>query len=316
MAIIKFASGKNTTYAGMKKAIDYILSEKKTDVMLSYGKDCDPDHAYFQFIQTKMDYHKEDGRQFKHLIQSFADYEDITPKMAHQVGKELLNHKMFEGYQVVMATHKDKDHIHNHYIINTVNLETGKKWDQSKNDLYELRSFNDDLCRKYHLIVVPANEQKQISDGEYRNTKKSTSWKHELWLLVNECMKYADSRQEFINKMNRLGYQVAWTDERKYITFTTPDGKKCRNRKLYPPENYTKENLEQTFEINRRYQKKEELTNGFELLMQAVNLLQAQQDQIGKTYPLSKLEGQALRDYIRELEKGRGLAIDEHTYEN
>lgn len=313
MAVIKFAAGKNNTYAGMKKAIDYILNEKKTDILLTYGKDCCPDTAYHEFIQTKIDFHKEDGRQFKHLIQSFAGYETISPEQAHQVGIELLNCKLFDGFQVVMATHKDKNHLHNHFIINSINTQTGKKWDQSKEQLYELREYNDHQCRKHNLVIIPDSRRgKSVTDGEYRNTVKGTSWKHELWLAVNECMKCSTSRKDFIANMNCLGYQVNWKDERKYITFTTPDGKKCRNNKLYPPENYTKEKLEKTFELNCRYQSPDLLKENMELLKQAVFLLGNidQYDIKQKNYPLSQMEGQALREYIKELEKGDGIRFE------
>lgn len=312
MAIIKFAKGKNNTYAGMKKAIEYILNEKKTDVILTYGKDCCPDMAYHEFVQTKMDFNKEDGRQFKHLIQSFADYESITPEQAHQVGREFLNCKLFEGFQVVMATHKDKNHLHNHLVINTVNAETGKKWDQSKEQLYEFRDYSDRICREHGLIIIPQTHAKQITDGEYRNRQTETSWKHELWLTVNECVKCSDSRESFILNMETLGYQINWSDERRYITFTTPDGKKCRNNKLYPSENFTKEKLEKTFEQNRRYQDKEILTENMELLKQAVFLLGSisQNDDSRSRYPLSRLEGQALKNYVKELEKGRGIDME------
>lgn len=259
-------------------------------------------------LQTKIDCHKESGTQYKHLIQSFADYDNITPEIAYNIGKKFMTHPKFDGFQVLMAVHKDRQHIHIHYCINSVSDDTGKKWNQTKQDLYRLREYSDELCRGNNLVVIPDNHSgKSVSDGEYRNTIKGKSWKHELWLAVNECMKYSTCREDFIANLQRIGYQVSWKDDRKYITFTTPDGKKCRNNKLYPPEKYTKETMEQIFALNQRYSIHDQMKGNFELLIGAIFLLSQNEDDTLRKYPLSHLEGEALLEYAVEQTKGKGI---------
>ncbi len=259
-------------------------------------------------IQTKIDFHKEDGIQYKHLIQSFADYDKIIPEVAYKIGKDFLRHPMFDGFQMLMAVHRDKEHLHIHYVINSVNSDTGRKWNQTKQDLYRLRDYSDKLCRENNLVVIPATKNGNVlADGEYRNRLKGTSWKHELWLAVNNTLKFATGKDDFIKKMKSLGYGVSWTDSRKYITFITEDGKKCRNNKLYPPENFTKEEMERTFLLNSRYNANNKNdTEEYELLIRAVIFLLENGDDNEKRYPLSHLEGKALNEYYEEKKKGLG----------
>lgn len=125
-------------------------------------------------------------------------------------------------------------------------------------------------------------------------------------------MKSATDKNEFISYMNKFGYGVDWRDERKYITFTTPEGKKCRNRKLYPPERFTKENLLKTFEMNKQYQDKKLLNERMELIFNVIRLLPSDMNSGSRNYPLSRLEGEALSDKLVELKKGKGLEWENH----
>jgi hypothetical protein len=305
--VIKFASGKNHNPDALKRVIEYITRQEKTNICLTYGKDVNPESAYHEMPQSKIDFHKEDGIQYKHLIQSFADYDEITPETAYQIGTDFLRHPMFDGFQVLMAVHRDKEHLHIHYVINSVNSDTGRKWNQTKQDLYRLRDYSDTLCRQHNLVVIPATEKgKSLSDGEYRSVMKGASWKKELWLVVSHCIEHSVSRKDFIAKMNKIHYQVSWSDTRKYVTFTTPDGKKCRNNKLYPPEAFTKEAMEHTFTLNNRYENKKDLDDTFELLLQAAFLLSENEEKADAIYPLSQLEGEARNEAYEEQRKGCG----------
>ena len=301
MATIEFINRKNKTYQAMKRVIRYIARPDKTTDDLIYAVKCYKETAYDDFVQVKQMFEKETGRQYIHFVQSFSPKENITPELANEIAKRLISHPIFDGFQILMATHTDTPHIHTHFIINTVNNDTGIKWHKSKEDLQALKDFSDELCREYGLTVIN-NEKKNKGhkkSGEYRSEEKGTSWKYELYLAVTECMKTAISREDFIKKMNTLGYEVLWEENRKYITFITPEGKKCRNRKLYPPERFTKENLEKTFERNRIAMSQRERKEKWDFFVNALYLLTSSPSKDNNhKYPITALEGEALKEYM------------------
>lgn len=302
MATIEFINRKNKTYKALSRVINYILRPDKTNDNLIFGVNCDKDTAYKDFVQVKQLYEKETGRQYIHFVQSFSPKENITPELANEIAKRMISHSIFEGFQILLATHTDTPHIHTHFVINTVNAETGVKWHKSKEDLQTLKDYSDELCREYGLTVIDNDTKTKghKKSGEYRSEEKGTSWKYELYLAVTESMKTAISREDFIKKMNTLGYDVLWDDNHKYITFTTPEGKKCRNRKLYPPERFTKENMEKTFERNRSYIDQKQREAKWDLFLNALNLLKSnpQNNHDTNKYPITALEGEALKEYI------------------
>lgn len=313
MAVIDFINAENKTYQGMKRVLSYILNPKKTEPYLIAGSNCDPENAYHEFVLTKRHFQKETGRQFIHFVQSFAPYEKATPEMINEIAGKLLEHEMFKGFQVVYVTHTDKEHLHTHFIINTVNAETGLKWKQSRVQLQIMKDYSDEICRDHGLLVVDGEKGKYKNRGEYRSGAKGRSWKYELYLAVKACMKHSTGKEMFIENMQKLGYGVNWTDERKYITFITPEGKKCRNRKLYPPEQFSKENLLRTFEMNKKYQDEKVLGERMELLLTSLMLLSEKQDVKSPEYPLTSLEGQALKEKLIEKQKGEGLDWDKEN---
>jgi hypothetical protein len=157
-----------------------------------------------------------------------------------------------------MATHKDKNHLHNHFAINSVNSETGYKWEQKACDLYALKKYSNKLCVEYGLsrINLGSNKKKQ-SYGEWRNRKHNSSWKQQLERDIRICLNNCVSREDFFHAMQERGYKVTWEHNRKYVTFTTPDGKKCRNSKLSSPEYFSKENMQGI--LDRNYRKNSKL---------------------------------------------------------
>ena len=313
MAVIDVINAENKTYKGMKRAINYILNPTKTSAELVSGHNCDSENAYFEFVANKEHYHKETGRQFIHFVQSFAPYENVTPELVREIGNMLLETEFFKGFQVVSATHTDKDHLHTHFIIGTVNKDTGLKWNQGRETLQQIKDYSDKLCRENGLQIVDGLKGSNRKRGQYRSETKGQSWKHELYLTVNECMRNSTNKDQFISNLNSLGYDVEWTDERKYITFTNPEGKKCRNRKLYPPERFTKENLLKTFELNQRYQDKTVLGERMEVLKAFISNFESGKidGSAGTNYPLSEMEGLAMNEKIIENKKGRGLDWNE-----
>ena len=320
MATIEFINRKNKTYQAMNRVINYIMRPDKTRDDLTYAELCKTETAYRDFIQVKQLFEKETGRQYIHFVQSFSPEENITPERANEIARKLITHPIFDGFQIVIATHIDTPHIHTHFIVNTVNADTGYKWHKSKKDLQALKDFSDELCREYGLSIID-NQNKNKghkSGGEYRTEERGESWKYELFLAVTECMKTSVSRDGFIKKMNTLSYQVLWEENRKYITFITPEGKKCRNRKLYPPERFTKENMEKVFEKNRMYMDKRERKEKWDLFVNVLSLLTSNpKKNFNPKLPLTSLEGEALKEYmlLHENEGEIDWKSDEYNFE-
>ncbi len=358
MAILKFINGRNQKKVGLTRVIDYITDENKIELLsvgdgdmenllidqliesnkgnvainyitkdekttlnLISGINCSPITAFDEMMITKRMFNKQSGRQFIHFTHSYSDKEKIDPLLAHEISLKLLEHPRFNNYQIIAATHVDKDHIHTHFVLNTVNIETGEKWRQSKKELEELKELSNKLCIEYglkHSIVEP---KKTISNnktlGEYKAKEEGRSWKYELWLTVNECAKISRSKGEFIQNMNNFGYQVRWVDTRKDITFTLPNGRKCNNDKLHPPENFTKEALVKRFELNNQFIEKKE-TNRVErqiedrknLILETIRSFSDNPDEGYKDFPLTYLEGEALKEKMVEQAKGQGLDWD------
>jgi len=146
-----------------------------------------------------------------------------------------------------MATHEDKDHIHTHFVINTVNFNSGKKIQFSKQDLKKIKEISNELCKEYGLSVTrEKSEVEDIKISEYKARLKGKSWKEQLTQSIDYAMQNSNSKFEYFKTMNKLGYKVTWTKERKHITYTTPNGYKCRDKKLHD-EKYLKENMEAYF---------------------------------------------------------------------
>ncbi|OZV13521.1 hypothetical protein CIW83_02950 [Tissierella sp. P1] len=310
---------------GNDKVFNYVTQDEKTNTKLITGVNCRPSSAYDEMMVIKNMYNKTDGRQFKHFVHSFHSKENITPELAHEISLKLLEHQKFRDFQILVATHVDKEHIHTHYVINTVNIETGLKWQHSTKDLFDITDFSNKLCYeyglKYSFVRAGKNKTKSKSSGEYRADKEKRSWKTELFYAVKECSKTSISKEDFIRQMNELGYLVRWEDNRKNITFTIPGGRKCNNDKLHPPEKYTKEALLKRFQLNKQWAERtkefQEKKVEFEsnkiiqarnhLIMETIKFLTDNPHEGNKSYPLTYLEGQALKEKMIEKSKGEGL---------
>ncbi|WP_345946070.1 relaxase/mobilization nuclease domain-containing protein [Clostridium tetani] len=243
-----------------------------------------------------------------HFVQSFSHNDKAISEIINEIGKKLLEHEVFKDFQMVYVTHTDKEHLHTHFIVNSVSYTKGHKWQLSKEQLESLKEYSDELCKEYGLIVVDGEKGKHKNRGEYRAADKKQSWKYELYLSVKNCKWCSRSKDEFIKNMNRLGYKVDWAEERKYITFTTPDGKKCRNKKLYPPEQFTKDALLKAFELNRQKADKKQLEASMELLLTVIEMISKDNsNKYNSRLPLTAMEGQAKKERAIEETKGRGL---------
>ena len=235
----------------MKSVMRYVSQLSKTlwdGQQLVSGIGCQPETAFDEFLSTKLLHHKNGGVMFYHMVQSFPKGADVDPRTAHEAARRLAGY--FEGCEVLVCTHVDREHIHSHCIINSVNFETGKKVHMADEQIQELRVRNDQICEELGLPKFQKDEQRQsrgMSNAEYYTASKGESWKFELMRVIDECMRCAGNREEFLVLLRSEGYNATWTDGRKNITYTTPDGRKCRDNKLHIKK-YLKEKMEAEFE--------------------------------------------------------------------
>ena len=253
MAIVHFVNYKRGTQsrAAMRGVMLYVMQEKKTaweGGPLVSGINCQPQSVYDDFINTKLLYHKDGGVMFYHMVQSFPKGAAVDPQQAHEAARRLAEY--FDGCEVLVCTHVDREHIHSHCVINSVNSDTGKKLHMAKEQIQELMRRNDMICQEMGLPVfdAPTQQARGMSGAEYHTALKGQSWKLRLMNTIDECMKYAADKDAFVSLMESEGYAVCWESSRKYITYTTPDGLKCRDNKLHE-EKYCKEAMEHEFRI-------------------------------------------------------------------
>ena len=254
MAIISFTNYKRGQTTGCMGAVmRYTMQNKKTEFdgqRLVTGINCQPESVYADFMTTKRLHHKTDGVLFYHMVQSFPKGEAVDPVAAHAAALKLAEY--YEGYEVLVCTHTDREHIHSHFLINSVNFDTGKKLHIAKEQLQELRQRNDQVCMEFSLPVFnPTNRKektKTMSIGEYHTATRGQSKKLQLMNIINDCMRHASNREEFIALMESEGYKVRWETSRRNITYTTPSGWQCRDRLLFG-DKYLKEKMEYEFRI-------------------------------------------------------------------
>ena len=236
------------------------------------GWNCTAQSALSEMRLTKERYRKTDGRQYYHFVQSFAETDDLTPQEAHAIALE-LGQREFPNFEVLVATHIDTDHLHSHLIVSSVSFQNGKKLHQSAADLQAHRLASDEICAAHGLEILPPPQkqvkQKRMSSREYRSAAKGESWKFRLMDTIDQCMKYAETKDEFISLMESEGYQVRWTDSRKNITYTTPNGMKCRDDRLHEIK-YTKEVMGREFQIRA-----EIISGGVETAKSGIGLFRA-----------------------------------------
>ena len=273
MAIVHFVNYKRGTQsrAAMRGVMLYVMQEKKTaweGGPLISGINCQPKSVYDDFLNTKLLYHKDGGVMFYHMVQSFPKGAAVDPRQAHEAARRLAEY--FNDCEVLVCTHVDREHIHSHCIINSVNFDTGKKLHMAKEQLQELMRRNDAICQEMGLPVFEptAQQARGMSGAEYHTALRGQSWKLRLMNTIDACMKYAADKDAFVSLMESEGCAVRWESGRKYITYTTPDGLKCRDSKLHE-EKYCKEAMEHEFRIRaelvkRKLRRATEIDGGIE----------------------------------------------------
>lgn len=232
MAIIKFTSGK----INPRTVINYVCNKEKTTDKLISGKDCMPESCEYEFAEVKKAFGKTDGRTYYHMIQSFSPDDRITPEQAHEVGLQMA--EFFEGYQVLVVTHTNKAHTHNHLVINSVNFENGKKLTISNQELERIKNYSNSICLQNGWDVTEAKTRRN------RNPK----WKQIIIEDALTAMAESYSMDEYISKLKELGIYVSYNPDYKYMTYSDAEGHKCRDAKLFD-ERLLKKNLEIYFDL-------------------------------------------------------------------
>ncbi len=237
---------------GGKATLEYICRDDKTDNQKYVtALNCSLPTVYQEFKNTREMYGKTGGIKYYHFVQSHPSGYEIQPELAHKIAVEFAE-KAFKGHECVVATHIDAEHIHSHIVFNSVNAETGMKYHSNKFTLNDIRNISDEICQKYGVQTLekPVVNQRTngITTGEYRSAMKGESWKIDLINVIDEVMKQAKTQKQFCFLMRQRGYGVRWEESRKYITYTCPNGKRCRDNRLHEPR-YSKEMMCNEFKI-------------------------------------------------------------------
>ena len=259
MATLSYIRESVQSASVMKNVIDYCkqdfkVTDPETDRRYVTGINCDGENAYTEFMATKKCFDKANGVYFYQYTQSFSPDEDVTPALAHQAAIEFAE-RAWPGHEVLVATHRDAEHIHSHFVINSVSYQDGSKLRQSPKTLERLRALSDEICRAHGLSTLEpyTGGGSKISTREYRAAMKGQSWKFQLMLSIDKAMNMSGNKDEFIKTMEAMGYGVRWSSDRKYITYTCPNGMKCRDVKLHE-EKYRKEMMEREFRYRTNQQ--------------------------------------------------------------
>ena len=229
----------------MSKAIAYILNPEKTDEKLlvsSYG--CASETAAREFEWTRKIAEQKGMNSVRiiarHVIQSF-DIGEVTPELAHEIGKQFADEILGGKYEYVLTTHIDKDHVHNHLIFNAVDFVNYHAYKSYKRIYYDMREVSDRLCKENGLSVIPPSQNKGMGYKEYTEAKRGTSWKQKLKQTIDRLVITAKDYDDFLRLMQEAGYEIKTG---KYISFRA-EGQERFTRSKTIGENYTEERIKE-----------------------------------------------------------------------
>ena len=241
MAVTKIKAIRGT----LSKAIAYILNPEKTDEKLlvsSYG--CASETAAREFEWTRRIAEQKGMNPVRiiarHVIQSF-EIGEVTPELAHEIGKQFADEILGGKYEYVLTTHIDKDHVHNHLIFNAVDFVDYHAYKSYKRIYYDMREVSDRLCKENGLSVIPPSQNKGMSYKEYTEAKRGTSWKQKLKQTIDRLVITAKDYDDFLRLMQEAGYEIK---PGKYISFRA-EGQDRFTRSKTIGENYTEERIKE-----------------------------------------------------------------------
>ena len=241
MAVTKIKAIRGT----LSKAIAYILNPEKTDEKLlvsSYG--CASETAAREFEWTRKIAEQKGMNPVRiiarHVIQSF-EIGEVTPELAHEIGKQFADEILGGKYEYVLTTHIDKDHVHNHLIFNAVDFVDYHAYKSYKRIYYDMREVSDRLCKENGLSVIPPSQNKGMGYKEYTEAKRGTSWKQKLKQTIDRLVITAKDYDDFLRLMQEAGYEIKTG---KYISFRA-EGQERFTRSKIIGENYTEERIKE-----------------------------------------------------------------------
>ena len=241
MAVTKIKAIRGT----LSKAIAYILNPEKTDEKLlvsSYR--CASETAAREFEWTRKIAEQKGMNPVRiiarHVIQSF-EIGEVTPELAHEIGKQFADEILGGKYEYVLTTHIDKDHVHNHLIFNAVDFVNYHAYKSYKRIYYDMREVSDRLCKENGLSVIPPSQNKGMGYKEYTEAKRGTSWKQKLKQTIDRLVITAKDYDDFLRLMQEAGYEIKTG---KYISFRAK-GQERFTRSKTIGENYTEERIKE-----------------------------------------------------------------------
>ena len=267
MAIIKVVKKSGKTHTSLKKVLNYV-GEKAYE---TYGINCSENYkkVAYEFFETKEYFNKIDGRQYRHYIQSFSPNEISKEKVLEIAAK--WAEKAFQGHEVFIAVHNDKAHLHSHFIVNTVNFETGEKLHEEARNLAFKKELNDEICKYYGIDNKKITRQQgdivSYDKNKYQIIKKGADITRLAEKIIKN-MKVSTSKENFIFNMEKDGYSTEWTENKKHIVFTVDKkilkGKKDKFRlsnleKTFNIPDFNKDKLLEIFNLNKENERKESL---------------------------------------------------------
>mgnify|MGYP001005178354 CR=1 FL=1 len=241
MAVTKIKAIRGT----LSKAIAYILNPEKTDEKLlvsSYGCACETAAREFEWTRKIAEQKGMNPVRIiaRHVIQSF-EIGEVTPELAHEIGKQFADEILGGKYEYVLTTHIDKDHVHNHLIFNAVDFVNYHAYKSYKRIYYDMREVSDRLCKENGLSVIPPSQNKGMGYKEYTEAKRGTSWKQKLKQTIDRLVITAKDYDDFLRLMQEAGYEIKTG---KYISFRAK-GQERFTRSKTIGENYTEERIKE-----------------------------------------------------------------------
>ena len=243
MAIVKSLPATKT----LSNQLKYLQKEGKTREDLKEGINCSPENIEREFNTIKLLHGKTEGKQYYHFTQAFSPEDNITPEKANELGKEWIQNNI-KDHQVYIVTHIDKDHIHNHFVINSVNIESGNKLQINPKKLFEMKNDSNRICEREGLMKINVNKKADIKKTMAElgmELRGITTWKDEL----RQCIDFARERSNNLEELKenlKSNFEITIRETKNSISFKHPEqGKSVRGKNL--GNKYTKEELENGF---------------------------------------------------------------------
>lgn len=228
----------------LRKLLNYTVKDAKVTLgderlVSSWNCDDDPEAAFSYMRATQKLYGQEKEKWlYVHMVQSFPNDQNISPELAHEIGVKFIESlpEQFNGYEILMGTHMDTDTLHNQYVINRTNCESGRRWHQNMKDLRALVGTSIELCKENGIEIKWKLEKDLFATKnmkDYKAHESGISWKDEMKKTMFYVMNHSSNKWDFMTNMKSFGYRVNWWDDRDSITIVNPHFFKCNSKRLF-----------------------------------------------------------------------------------